>query len=80
MDIKELRKKRLDDLKVGDKVYVREDLKIGNYYDGSVYSREMRCGIVTVRSIERCPFSILSSGEPTDYRYFTTHLLCPIFC
>ena len=71
MDIKELRKKRLDDLKVGDKVYVREDLKIGNYYDGSVYTNQMKCGVVTVRSIERYPFSILSSGEPTDYRYFT---------
>lgn len=71
MDVKELRKKRLDDLKVGDKVYVREDLKIGNYYDGSVYTNQMKCGVVTVRSIERYPFSILSSGEPTDYRYFT---------
>lgn len=71
MDIKELRKKRLDDLSVGDKVYVREDLKIGNYYDGSVYTNQMKCGVVTVRSIERYPFSILSSGEPTGYRFFT---------
>ena len=31
----------------------------------------MKCGVVTVRSIERYPFSILSSGDPTDYRYFT---------
>lgn len=49
MDIKELRKNRLDDLKVGDKVYVREDLKVFRQYGDDTFMPEMKTGLQEVK-------------------------------
>lgn len=56
---------RFEDLKVGDKVYIREDLKVGNYYGGCVYEEEKKSGRVTIRNIKNFPFSVPLS------KYFT---------
>lgn len=57
---------RFEDLKVGDKVYIREDLKVYEIYGGFMFMEHMKKGEQRIVHIYD-EFSFLIKGEPFIY-------------
>lgn len=64
---------KIKDLKVGDAIYIREDLEVGKRYGSAYFTEYMKQGVQRIMSIDSAEedFNIVSKTDSFRYHYTT---------
>jgi hypothetical protein len=65
----------MDKFKVGDKVRIKKDLKVGNYYDGCYFNQEMNKYRGKIAIIENCSGYSCYSSHCSNYSFMDRYKL-----